>query len=418
MFINRSISKKIIVVVIFLIFFFGTLATYFVFYNTQNALIDVRKKLLVTNLVSEANEIAQVLVNTENISTTLAAQEKVVNYLNKDSGVNKKEILEILNYYNIKNNCSAIYLIDLNGTAIVSTDPSFVGMDYSFREYFKTAVSGQSFSDALIGVTSGELGYYFSSPVFSENNEILGVAVVKLRPEIINKIIERQNETYNTLMIVDRYGVVIYSNDESRMYGSLGAIDDSTKNKISSTFRYQNKTIEPLGYQVVQDEFNILSEAKTYEIHDLKDDEKEIVTFSPISNYPFYLVGESYTNDVSQQSFISALELAGFVLIAAILTAFFVGITVNKLMLPLRILKNASDKLKNGNLKEKIIVSTGDEFEDLANSLNQMAVRLDQNNIELEQKIAERTQNLTRLNNLMINRELKMVELKKQLKKI
>ena len=83
MFINRSISKKIIVVVIFLIFFFGTLATYFVFYNTQNALIDVRKKLLVTNLVSEANEIAQVLVNTENISTTLAAQEKVVNYLNK-----------------------------------------------------------------------------------------------------------------------------------------------------------------------------------------------------------------------------------------------------------------------------------------------------------------------------------------------
>lgn len=414
---KHSISTKLITVIVLLIFFFGSIATYFVFYNTQNVLIDGRKKLLITNLTAKANEVSQVLINTENISATIAKQDKVISYLNNKQNVDKKEVLTILNYYNINNNCSAIYLIDASGTAVVSTDTSFENIDYSFRTYFDTAINGERFVDSLIGITSGELGYYFSTPIEAEDGEILGVAVVKLKPEVVNNIVARQNESYKTLMTVDRFGVIIYSTNEKRMYHSLGKIDDSLLDEISTSQRFSGKTIDPLGYQVVQDDLSFLNEAKTYEIEDLKDDEHEIVTFSPVSNYPFYLVGESYTDDISQQSFKSSAELAGFVLIAAVLTAIFVSFTVNRLMMPLNTLKNASAKLKEGNLKEKIVINTKDEFEDLATSLNEMATRLDQDNSELERKISERTYNLKRLNNLMVGRELKMVELKKQLKK-
>jgi C4-dicarboxylate-specific signal transduction histidine kinase len=180
----------------------------------------------------------------------------VVNYLENDLSTNKKEVLEILNYYNINNNYSSIYIINENGTAVVSTDQSFVDNNYSFREYFKKALAGHFFTDAFIGVTSGELGYYFSTPIVSEKGDILGAAIAKLKPEVINKIIERQNEAYKSLMLVDKYGIVIYSNDESRMYHSLGVLSDIKLSEINSTFRFANKNIVPLGYQIVQDEIN------------------------------------------------------------------------------------------------------------------------------------------------------------------
>jgi nitrate/nitrite-specific signal transduction histidine kinase len=95
-------------------------------------------------------------------------------------------------------------------------------------------------------------------------------------------------------------------------------------------------------------------------------------------------------------------------------------------------LRNAAREIGRGKLKTRIRISTGDEVEELAESLNRMAgglerseSELEKKNIELERAVEKRTKELQdkvnvleRLNKLSIGRELKMIELKDRAKKL
>jgi methyl-accepting chemotaxis protein len=96
---------------------------------------------------------------------------------------------------------------------------------------------------------------------------------------------------------------------------------------------------------------------------------------------------------------------------------------------PIKALTQATEKIRKGNLDVKIKVGTTDEIGQLASSFNLMAEELKKSRGEIEKynrtlegKIADRTQelkqkieDLERLQHMMIGRELKMVELKKEL---
>ena len=93
-------------------------------------------------------------------------------------------------------------------------------------------------------------------------------------------------------------------------------------------------------------------------------------------------------------------------------------------------LRDAARDIGKGRFKTRINISTGDEIEELADSLNRMARGLEQYEHELEKKNAElegavkkRTKELEgkievleRLNRLSVGRELKMIELKDRIK--
>jgi nitrate/nitrite-specific signal transduction histidine kinase len=93
-------------------------------------------------------------------------------------------------------------------------------------------------------------------------------------------------------------------------------------------------------------------------------------------------------------------------------------------------LRDAAREIGRGKLKTRIKISTGDELQELSESLNRMAGELERSGRELEKKNAElersvekRTKELQdkidvleRLNKLSIGRELKMIELKDRVK--
>ncbi len=96
---------------------------------------------------------------------------------------------------------------------------------------------------------------------------------------------------------------------------------------------------------------------------------------------------------------------------------------------PIKSLLEGVKEISKGNLDYAVNVRSGDEIGDLAMAFRQMTVDLKKSkqgledyNKKLEQQVAERTSTLSqkmeeleRINKLMVDRELKMVELKKKI---
>jgi len=95
-------------------------------------------------------------------------------------------------------------------------------------------------------------------------------------------------------------------------------------------------------------------------------------------------------------------------------------------------LRDAAREIGRGKLKTRINIKTGDEVEELAESLNRMAGDLEQSkkdleakNLELESAVKKRTKELQskvgvleRLNKLAVGRELRMIQLKDRVKEL
>lgn len=98
---------------------------------------------------------------------------------------------------------------------------------------------------------------------------------------------------------------------------------------------------------------------------------------------------------------------------------------------PIISLTKAASRLEHGTFDHDVMVNSHDEIGKLGESFNIMAHRLEENYQNLEQKIADRTKELTiskesleknlqeteRLNRLMIGREIKIQELKTEIEK-
>lgn len=81
-------------------------------------------------------------------------------------------------------------------------------------------------------------------------------------------------------------------------------------------------------------------------------------------------------------------------------------------------IKSAMEEVMKGNLNQKVIVKTNDEVRDLSDLFNAMVDVVRESRVDIEKKVAERTAELEKLNMLMIHRELRMEELKKELARL
>ena len=124
-----------------------------------------------------------------------------------------------------------------------------------------------------------------------------------------------------------------------------------------------------------------------------------------------------------------AISAATFLLLALIL---FGGLNV-WVSKPIKKLTDfIADVKTSGNLEKKAEVKSGDEIGELATAFNEMTSKLRDYQQGLEQKVAERTRELEeakaaqakqleeteRINNVMVGRELKMIELKKEIEEL
>src|SRR5262249_53357128 len=92
----------------------------------------------------------------------------------------------------------------------------------------------------------------------------------------------------------------------------------------------------------------------------------------------------------------TAIERIGLVLLGALALAFAAGLFLaRRMVVPIRTLRMGAARLGSCDLSQRIAVKTRDEVEALANQFNEMAGRLQESYANLEQKVEQRTRELT-----------------------
>ena len=79
----------------------------------------------------------------------------------------------------------AAFLLDSRGTCLFSSRTDFVGNNYGFRPYFTRALEQGQATYMARGVTSHQLGIYFSRRI-RQSGRLLGVAVLKIEPDFFD----------------------------------------------------------------------------------------------------------------------------------------------------------------------------------------------------------------------------------------
>ena len=148
---------------------------------------------------------------------------------------------------------SVLYLLDLQGKALVASNwrdwSSFVGNRYGFRPYFKNALRdghGQYFA---VGVTTGIPGYFLAHAVHDLDGNVLGVLVVKLELEELQREWVSQSGVF---LVSDSYGVAILSNRPAWRFRMLKPLSDQDRDELIGVRKYAEQALQPLPSQLLR----------------------------------------------------------------------------------------------------------------------------------------------------------------------
>ncbi|QKS10186.1 two-component system, NtrC family, C4-dicarboxylate transport sensor histidine kinase DctB [Pseudosulfitobacter pseudonitzschiae] len=132
-----------------------------------------------------------------------------------------------------------LYLLDQSGIAIAAsnwnTPDTFVGIDYSFRPYFRDAIETGTGRFYGIGVTTGRPGYFLSSRVELESGDI-AVLVVKID---LTPLQATWRLAAVDTAIADADGIIFLSGQPEWLYRPLFALDAGTRAQIAVTRSYE-----------------------------------------------------------------------------------------------------------------------------------------------------------------------------------
>lgn len=356
----------------------------------------INKQNYLKDLIHEYGHHLDILTNSyRQQADKLAQNPEIISFL-EETNNETDSILKILEGASLNDNYSAIYLLNQDGLALVSTDPSFVGNNYAFRDYFKQASLGQAGFDMVIGVTSRLPGYYFSAPVLNSQQGVIGVLVIKMTPNPIHEILQDEIISKNGhIMLTDKNGVILFSDRSERIYKSLGKIDQPTMARIRSEKRFLDNNIEALPYDLAYEAIRgPLLKPQIINFFDSADEEQETLTIFRLSYLPLFLVLENDSEELTAAAIETAAMFAILIIIIVILTDVLLIYIIKNNLQPLKKLKNMASEISLGNLNVKNPVSSGDEFEELGDIMAKMSEELKNYYYDLENSILERTKEL------------------------
>lgn len=217
----------------------------------------------------------------------------------------------------------SIYVLDRRGRVVAASNwrrpDSFIGEDLAYRPYFKDAMTSGSGRFFGIGTTRGEPGYYLSSAL-AEGGAILGVAVVKVSLEQLEK-------SWATVeapaLVADENGVVILTSVPGWKFTTLRPLDEDARHDLDLSQHYNRQALPPLG---LKDEGGLAEDARFVSLPHLPAGERSVFPVSgrflaqtqPLPGTPWHLTVFSpleQVNDMARTRAALAASGGAFVLI-------------------------------------------------------------------------------------------------------
>lgn len=142
---------------------------------------------------------------------------------------------------------NVLYLLDRRGETLVASNwrdwSSFVGNNYAFRPYFQDARRQSAGRYFAVGVTTGIPGYFLSHVVRDDDGTVLGVLVVKLELEDLQREWAGQA---GVLLVADSYSVVILSNRPAWRFRALSELSAQARDELVEVRKYAEQALKPL----------------------------------------------------------------------------------------------------------------------------------------------------------------------------
>ena len=238
----------------------------------------------------------------------LGHNDKIIQYLSdmQDSASKSlsqsSEVTALLKEYSRSNEFSAVYLLDSQGTCILSSKQSFVGKNYGFRPYFKNAwKDGQSLY-AAFGVTSNKLGIYYAKLIVRDTIP-LGVVVIKIPTEYFNlnrmsASLDMEDNEKGTVFsgFASADGILFYADEGLQ---SLTPLDSALQKKLRQTRQFPLEKIESLGFAA--DVWSNLKKQNKQVSPKRGGDEKYLLLAHSLMSGDFYFVHGISLNELSRR---------------------------------------------------------------------------------------------------------------------
>ncbi len=394
-----SLRKKISLASFGVIVVLGFSVSLAIFFYLQNLLVENKIGEIQRVTTQKAKEVRNILDQQALFIEMLGTRTRVMEFLQDQSDARREELQGIFDEYANKNkNYLSIYLLNEKGDTLIATDRSFIGENYSFREYFKRAMAGEPYSEALLGKTTNQFGYYFSYPAKDKEGKAIGVAVVKVDKKIIDlPLLENLSIGVDDVLLVEENGVILNAGKKDRMFKSLGKLNETETNRLQAEGRFSEANIEPLAYDAGQEAIRnygqeVEGDMRRIDIYDELEGENEVLAIIKVPNYSFYIIKELNSEMISKDVlpvvyFVSAGIFASSVAVA-ILIFFLIGYLLNNL----KKISEFYEKVGKGDFTKKIEVQSNDELGDLARAFNLMEDNLKDYYKKLETEVLSKTE--------------------------
>jgi len=369
------------------------------YYNLRQSLESVEAseyRKLELSAASTASRLDRLIIDIQRVVFQVSSDRNVVGLLAskapaKQAAFHTNLQWTLSNIFRSNPEFDAVFIIDKFGRCLASTDPTFIGQNYAFREYFRSSIQGNSYvSSILVGQTTKRPGLFFSNPVRSDDGEIVGVTVLKIKGEDIWAIVNTLSvgeESY--AFLVDQHGVIISHPDKSRLYNSFNPLPPETQKQVVTDRRYGVDEIKSLNIP----ELKVMVRAKQpghtsyrFPINQMP----RIVGFAPLEKQPWVL-GVSQPKEKFEEPLKRLIWLNGTsVLVVGGITAIIALFLARSISRPIRVLTAAAQALEqeNFNPQELTVVSgTQDDIGRLVRVFLQMAREVKAREQKLKQQV-------------------------------
>ncbi|WP_343038794.1 sensor histidine kinase [Paracoccus aestuariivivens] len=199
------------------------------FQITHRAALADLKAAQENDMRARMQALESVLLRQRAVTTVLADDGLVRRALLEPDQTNRDRVSRKLDGLREQTDSAVIYLLDRNGVAIAASNwdekVSFVGQDYSFRDYFSEAMQNAEATQFALGTISNRAGLYLSHSVAPDDGgaSALGVMVVKVEFDGLER--NWANAKART-DVVDANGQIILSSDPARRFVPASAADN------------------------------------------------------------------------------------------------------------------------------------------------------------------------------------------------
>lgn len=187
------------------------------------------------------------LAKYEHLPRLISINPALLNTLNQTDSSHVDPANRFLQSVTIASGASEAYLMDQQGLTVAASNwqqtHSFIGNNFSFRPYFKSAITGKAGQYFALGTTSLKRGYYFSHPVYRQDS-IIGVVVIKID---LAEIETAWSGRGNHFLVTDQDGIVFLSTQPGWTYKTIRDISKARMSEIINSRRYANQTITSLS---------------------------------------------------------------------------------------------------------------------------------------------------------------------------